>query len=340
MKNEKDFLSYKQIEVIVMKLLKEGVLRGGTVSGMRILEFGLRFAEYQYGEKVEYNNRKRNSDVIANYDVDYLLFHVGYALANTALTLSDNSISDGIKASYYRQYAIRNLEKILTRLEYWQRELALDEMWRIDKIDGDQTDNIYSYLSSAEKDLGICYLPLLDQEVALAHCDKAALYVRKIMKDKKRAHDLYYAISLKGQSLVQQSKLREAKPVLKEAYELVAEPVFPRHKHFLQAAHLLVLTLFQLKQYEEAAPYARIYYECLSQPIDIESPEMADAAAILGEVAFRLIEKNGPARNGDIVEAEMLVRKAIRIAEKVKGSDVAPGVLILLSDIVRFKSLS
>jgi tetratricopeptide (TPR) repeat protein len=217
----------------------------------------------------------------------------------------------------------------------------MDKLLRINDIDDDQTDDIHSYLSSVERDLGACYLPLLNYEVILAHWDKAASYARKIVKEEKRECELYHALAMKGHCLAHQLKFREAKPLLKEAYELVAEPISPRHDYFLPAAQLLVHTLMRLEQFEEVAPYARIYYECLTQPGNIESLEIAAASAMLAEVAFSLIEKNGPARNGDIVEAEMLARKAILIEGRFKGPHlVTESLLILLADIIEFKSLS
>jgi tetratricopeptide (TPR) repeat protein len=241
----------------------------------------------------------------------------------------------------HRQYAIRNFEKILFRFEYWQKELSMDKLLRMNDIDGDQTDDIHSHLSSVERSLGACYLPLLNYEVILAHWDKGASYARKIVKEEKRECELYHALAMKGHCLAHQLKFREAKPLVNEANELVAEPISPRHDYFLRAAELLVNTLMQLEQYEEVAPYARIYYECLTQPGNIESPETVSASAMLAKVVFCLIEKNGPDRNGDIVEAEMLARKAIRIEGRFEGPHLVPdSLLIFLADIIEFKSLS
>jgi hypothetical protein len=67
-----------------------------------------------------------------------------------------------------------------------------------------------------------------------------------------------------------------------------------------------------------AERYARVCYECLNRPIDTESEEIADAAAVLARVSYELISKNG-LESGDILEVEMLARKALRIKEKLFG---------------------
>ncbi len=61
--------------------------------------------------------------------------------------------------------------------------------------------------------------------------------------------------------------------------------------------------------------YARISFELLTRPIDTESEEVANAVHVLADVTYQLIAQNGAA-DGDILEAEKLFRKTVRINKR------------------------
>jgi hypothetical protein len=66
--------------------------------------------------------------------------------------------------------------------------------------------------------------------------------------------------------------------------------------------------------------YARISFELLTRPIDTESELVANAAQVLADVTYQLIAQNGAA-DGNILEAEKLSRKTVRIKERIHGRD-------------------
>lgn len=128
----------------------------------------------------------------------------------------------------------------------------------------------------------------------------------------------------------------ESKTIYEEAYILTSEAYNPTHPLVLHAAHLLITALIDLEEYYDFERYARICYECLTRPIDTDSLSVAEAADSLSCVLCRLVELNGP-EGGYIVEAEMMVRKAIRIhMRKLVPQHVnVASVLVTLSDILQ-----
>jgi hypothetical protein len=84
--------------------------------------------------------------------------------------------------------------------------------------------------------------------------------------------------------------------------------------------------------------YARISFELLTRPIATESEELANAGQVLAHVTYQLIAQNGAA-DGDILEAEKLFRKTVRIKERVHGRDNIYTMrhLDTLREILQFK---
>ena len=79
--------------------------------------------------------------------------------------------------------------------------------------------------------------------------------------------------------------------------------------------NVLILT----EEYEDAERYARISYECLTRSIDTESEEVANAAESLANIMYNLIRRGVEGVN--VVEAEMLSRKVLRIRQRVNGAN-------------------
>jgi hypothetical protein len=135
-----------------------------------------------------------------------------------------------------------------------------------------------------------------------------------------RTDRLFHQLLYKGQNAFFQAKYSEARTVYEECYDLVAIAYYPDHPQVLRIATLLIDILIQLKEYYDAERYVRILYECITRPIDTESDDVANAAISLATITFKLVDQKGP-EGGDVVEAEMLARKCIRIKEKVFGVD-------------------
>lgn len=77
--------------------------------------------------------------------------------------------------------------------------------------------------------------------------------------------------------------------------------------------------LNQTGDYYDAERFAQVCYDSFTcAPLDPNSYEAAIAASNLPCASINLIKANGP-ESADIEEAEMLVRKAVRIVKELKG---------------------
>jgi tetratricopeptide (TPR) repeat protein len=119
----------------------------------------------------------------------------------------------------------------------------------------------------------------------------------------------------------------------------------------LQAAMKLVDILIQtppgngpegcskmMSDMKDTEMYARIVYECLTRPVGDKSLRIGEAASSLANVTAKLIQLNG-LEAGNIEEAEMLARKAIRIQERLYDLDhcFTVNLLLKLANILGMK---
>jgi hypothetical protein len=136
-----------------------------------------------------------------------------------------------------------------------------------------------------------------------------------------RTDYVFRALSKKGENLFHQSNSEsdysDSKAVYEEAYNLMAEDYDPTHPKVLTAANHLIRILIKRKEYFDAERYARICYDCLTQSND-NREQVAQIAEALAKINYDLVFQNGSA-GGDVVEAEMLIRKSIRIIESTLG---------------------
>lgn len=97
--------------------------------------------------------------------------------------------------------------------------------------------------------------------------------------------------------------------------------------------------LIALELYDDAQRYARICYECLTRPVDTKSLEVAESAQSLGHGILRILS-SGSNEGGYIIEAEMLVRKAISIKSKlfIRDHPYILHHLQTLSEILQYKN--
>lgn len=163
-----------------------------------------------------------------------------------------------------------------------------------------------------------------------------SLYIIYIyMIGDERLYLLYEALIALGMSLCLQHKFSEGRVQYEEAYNLVVTAHYPSHPMVLKAANYLIDVLMHLEEYDCAECYARVCYECVTKPIDTESLDVATAADCLSIAILKLIRVNGP-KGGDIMEAEKLARKAVRIVSKEFGpdSDKVGGPLGNLCDVL------
>jgi hypothetical protein len=107
---------------------------------------------------------------------------------------------------------------------------------------------------------------------------------------------------------------------MEEAYIYVSVSCNPEHPMVIQAAGQLIEILFQTGDFYDAEHFSRICYDSLTRPtLDPESFEAAKAAGDLALASYKFRKTNHP-DSGDIEEAEMLARKAVRIIKRLKGS--------------------
>lgn len=142
-----------------------------------------------------------------------------------------------------------------------------------------------------------------------------------------------------GVSLQTQNKLQEARAIFVECYERMSAFYNPIHPIVIEAGNYLIKLLIETKEYEDAERYARICYESLTRPYT-ESNATAIACDSLSLVTLKLLEEGrNSAEYGDLVEAEMLIRKAIDMKNSINGVNHSSSVisLTILSDILRFK---
>eukprot|EP00596_Hydrurales_sp_CCMP1899_P008816 CAMPEP_0119035960 /NCGR_PEP_ID=MMETSP1177-20130426/3285_1 /TAXON_ID=2985 /ORGANISM="Ochromonas sp, Strain CCMP1899" /LENGTH=354 /DNA_ID=CAMNT_0006994951 /DNA_START=669 /DNA_END=1733 /DNA_ORIENTATION=- len=188
---------------------------------------------------------------------------------------------------------------------------------------------------------------LRNSEIGLDCSDKARYYAEKLIVGENRTDLIYNILSEKSSHLLCLRRYNEAKIVLEEVYDLMATTYCLDHPLVLKTANLLVKTLIVLKEYYDAQRFASICYEILTRPIDTESDEVADAAYSLARVSFYLIrdqdaERGGEAMERDLKFMEMLLRKAIRIKERINGShDMGTAeVLIVLVEILQYLDIN
>jgi tetratricopeptide (TPR) repeat protein len=196
----------------------------------------------------------------------------------------------------------------------------LEESRRTDNFDKDKINLIYYRLSLTECHLSHCHNSLGDHDEAANYCDMALSHARRVIIEEDKIRLTYEALMTKGYNFQSQSKYNEAKTAYEEVYNFMVEIHYPDHPLVLEAANRMISVLTVLEEYEDAERYARICYECCTRPIDTESEEVADAAVELAHVTSKLI-LNG--KDGDIVEAEMLARKSLRIMQKIYGSNTS-----------------
>jgi hypothetical protein len=344
-KNDHKLLSYKEVEASISTLREKAKLKKGTRSEIRILEYCLSFAERQYGDWIigkSYRER-RDCSKIDNWTceidcIEFLCFQIG-----NAFMMSTNTIDDiDIRRDNYKQ-AIKFAEKSLFLLEPWRTQIDLEKRNRTDQLDRGMINNIYYKLSISETVLSDMHDCLNEYDKAEKYHDMAILHGGQVTVKSCRIQILYSAMRTRGQNLRYQATfddsnvtLNKAKAVFEEAYILVSEAYSLDNPMALEAADCLNKCLIELGEFYDAERYSRMSYECLTRPIDTESLDVANAAESLADVIYQLFLCKG-LEGGDIVEAEMLARKSLRILEATFGSDDICTIKVLLSNILQIR---
>lgn len=256
-----------------------------TTVEIRILEYCLSFAEFQFGKRnAAYGDYGRDDG--SNCSISYfnaeintfhrLLFDISEGYYKLAIDIDIGQIQqDIIKNAMLFGF------KSLKILEVWKVQISLDERQRTDSLDANKIDMIYQYLSKTELLMCLCYRLFAsnynkaDFNKAENHIEKSLTYAKLIAEKEMRIEKVYDTLCAKGKIYFLQLKFESSKSVCEETYNLVAEAYNPTHPMVLSAANLLITTLIKLKEYYDAERYARICYECLTRPVDMEDEEVS-----------------------------------------------------------------
>jgi tetratricopeptide (TPR) repeat protein len=324
MKNDNKLLPFKEVDTTLQKFRESAELVEGNVNALRISEFCIKYAENQFGDRVpgQWYREREDGNKIDNWTADILnLQFFTYSVANY-WRLSTNSIDnvDLRKESFKK--AIHHYKKGLSILEPWRilHTVEKNENVQIYKLDEGMIDYIYHRISLTETFLNECYSRLGNFDKSNDYLDKAIEHANVVKCEEKRINLVFSALVIKGANFNRQKNYNEAKIVYEELYNLVAEAYYVDHPLVLTAANCLIGVLILIKEYEDAERYARITYECLTRPVDTESIKVAIAAESLARLTFELVCKKG-VEGGNIMEAEMLCRKSLRIKEKICGTN-------------------
>jgi tetratricopeptide (TPR) repeat protein len=255
-----------------------------------------------------------------------------------------------------------------------EHQFNVKERKRVESLDKEQIEFFYVYLSQSGSYLGAMLSKSGNYKKACDIFDRSISFAYLVERKETRIDLLNVAFTDKGFNFSFENKFNETKVVFEEMYNVFVEAYYPDHSKVLEAANKLISILIDLKEFEvylhiliciilllifrldfhsfcykyynfsemkqDAEWYARNSYECLTRPVDTESNEVASAAESLATVTFKLLLKyEGEGKDhGDITEAEMLVRKALRIREKMFGRNhiCTLASLTVLFEILQF----
>jgi tetratricopeptide (TPR) repeat protein len=322
-KGDKQRLPYSELNDKMGKLTRQAKLNKGTENEIRILLCRLSFVEHQFGNQIEGESYGEEGGVAAdNWGVDV-------TLSNYCIDLACAHI-DNHKRIYY-------LEKSLSILEPWRRQINYQKNKRIDVFEEEKIETLYRDLSDVENNIGIpcSNLGMGNSDKAGDYYDRA--YGKQRVNGKEKTEFLYDVLMKKGKILQSRRQFKECKAVYEEACNLMATFHYPDHPIVLKTANFLVQVLIQLKEYTDAERYASVLYECLKgESEDTENEEVAIAANSIASVTYSLADIG---TGGDILLAERLSRKSLRIMKRIHGPNYSlkASFLHTLSRVLRQK---
>jgi tetratricopeptide (TPR) repeat protein len=278
---------------------------------IKLLYHTEKFAEKQFGKKIagtdSYMRENGFGDRIMNWNCEIDCLLKIYTL------LAQYNFSNDMLAIYYYQ-------KALALLEPWRVQIGLYERDRIDKVLTQEVIyDLFSKLSGLEFNLSVTMGHILDWARSKHHIEKSIMHSKKMKDGKEKVEQLYKSFSSLANTYYTMNNLTESKAYREEAYMCVSEMYNPEHPLVLEAGGHLITILGRTGDFYDAERFARICYEGLTRhPLNPDSCEAAKAAGDLSEASINMIEAKGP-ESADIIEAEMLARKAVRIMKELKG---------------------
>lgn len=291
---------------------------------IRIMIHTLSFARHHFGDRIigKSYHESVNGDRINNWRVEIEIiekcsFAIGdrYEVLHTHGKLSLDS---------YRNVAFSYYQECLVILEPWRLQLDLQESDRVDHLNEVLIGHLFFLLSSREDVLGEINTKFVKFIIADGHCQRALAFAKRMTLGEKRTTCLFEALETFGCLRSCETRIKEARLIYEECYNLVAEEYHPTHSQVLEAAGHLIKNLCVEGEFVLAERYARVTYQSLTCPSnghELEGSAVADGADRLSQCILYLLERGGPESVGfKIEEAEILARKASRITETIFGS--------------------
>jgi tetratricopeptide (TPR) repeat protein len=299
--------SYREAEQVIEEILD-------TPRNIRVLKELLKFAEFQFGNRIpgKAYRQRGNSERIDNYQVEInIMIPIYQSLVDihsqeTSLSLIDR---DNMTFPY--------IEKMLEILKPWSLCIDLDAANRVDSLNKNQIDEILKVLSATERNAAINYQHRNQFVIAENHCQRAISCAGRYNKEGETKTTLLFQ-TLTSYCFLQmtQGNFADANLTAEEAYNCVAVAYNPVHPYVQKAAGTLIDCLIHKGDLYDAERFAQVTLDSLKDPansVDQESEAVAEGYYNLGAVICK--------QKGDLVRAEMLVRKALRIRVQLHGDD-------------------
>lgn len=327
-------LPYNDVCSVVAEALNEtevSIVKLGSKRYVRLLQHITIFAKHQFGKRIAGKSvyERGNGERIDSWNVEITVFIKIYMKSSQCIAMCDKGWS----------HTIPYLQKALAILEPWRLQIDLSEKERIHVLEEQQIDHLFALLSEMEHRLGNAYGQLQDMDKAEHYCKLSIKHAKQITGGDNvvNIQRVFNLLSFLG-TVYRVNSRPEVKALREEAYIYVSEAYNPEHPLVLEAAGQLIMTLGDIVDYYDAERFARICYEALIRPpLDPDSYEAAKAADNLSHASYNMLKENRTA-SGDLDEADMLARKALRIIKDKKGTGFAE-LIIAFHNLVLIKTM-
>jgi tetratricopeptide (TPR) repeat protein len=294
---------------------------------IRVLEFLLSYAEYQFGERVVGQSYRERADGerISNWLAEYENI---FQIIDKIIDIDDsNNVDDSVFDTCYQ-------EKSLRILSSWLICLDSDANCQLEHFDKANKGLLLDQLYLKELQIGQNCMKRQQYDEAEIHCERMLYYSKRFDDDDfDKTNKLSKALGTLVVIMYNKGDFKKAKKLAEDMYNLVAIAYNPSHPEVQEAAALLIRTLFRTGDtgdLEDAERFAEVTYGYLKDPsngINPEGPEVAEGGYNYAEAIKH--------RNGNLIKAEKIARESLRIREILAVKDKYRGITeILLNEIL------
>jgi hypothetical protein len=207
-----------------------------------------------------------------------------------------------------------HLKRSLNILSPWMVIIDSDASSQSNSISYENTEYLLETSIGLEHHLSSVALNRNQLDIAEMHCHQCLVNTRRLSVEGKEKITLIQSVLHTYIDLRQcQGDFSGAVSFAEEAYNLVVDAYDPVHPEVQEAAGWLINSLIQLGDFSNAERFAEQTYTNLrdiKNGINQESEIVADGAYNLADVISRQDD-------GDLIKAEGLVRKVIRIRDQL-----------------------